>query len=226
MTRQCHVFAALVAFLVMLLVQVQGQGCATTYTLYTMVGTVEIDSSTPITNGPACWQILPQPPNAYQEVTSIDFQLEPNYTLIGTDEIDVWSQWYPMPSDRWLLANWSGAVSPNISPNQTFATPYMTIVYNATFGALSPFTISYAAQTSAYKTKFSVGLFAGTVILLIAPVLCVAFSMCTFRRGFCNKASKNRRLSRKTPLAERLLTGTVAGVGLVLFFLLVGRAFG
>lgn len=188
-----------------------------------MSGSFQLDNATAVADGTMnCWQIFPQSSDHNYVPTSIAIQIEPGYSLNGAT-LQVWKNWYPMSNPRWLLTTVDDCCSANL--NQSWSVPFITISYNGSYSLLAPFTITWSGS-SALKTKYSLGIFEGTVVIIFAPVVVLVFSMFTFRKGRCDSTGKGRRLSRKTPLSERICAGIAAGIGLVFFFLLGLRAFG
>lgn len=216
-------FSALLMTLLSLVLvcSVSAQGCSTLTEMYTMSGTITFSNTSAL--GAHCYRVMPQPKNKAQEVTSISFQLDPTYS-IGQGEINVYSSWFPMPEDRYLVNSYTDCCDPETA--MTVKAPRLTFVFNTTYDSFNTFDIKYVADNTKFRTKFSLGLFQGSIVAICAPIAALLFSYFTFRRGFCDKTGQHRRLSRKTPFAERITTLAVSIFGMLLFLLLTFRVFG
>lgn len=195
--------------------------CNTLVEQYSLSGTVQFANSSGV--GVFCVRLLPQPSSRAMEVKSITLSIDPAYSVPGAD-ITAYSTWFPVEGDRYVVKTWEDCCDSDTTVISK--SPIVTLVFNTSIDGYPTNKITYTSQLAPYRTKFSMGLFQGLVIVICLPILTLLFSMCTFRKGMCDPAGKKRRLSRKTPMAERILTGTAAGIGMIFFFLLTFRVFG
>jgi hypothetical protein len=161
------------------------------------------------------------------EVKAITFQLSQDYNIYD-GAIDIYSSFLPMEGDRYLAATFTGsAIDNGVSDTiQTVKSPIILIVFNTTESFNDAFTIKYSTDGLGTKTKFSMGLFQGAIVAIGTPVAALTFSLFTFRRGICDRTGEGRRLSRKTPVVERIVTTVCSSIGMIFFFLLTLRVFG
>ena len=197
------------------------QSCGTYEEYYGLSGTIEVSNSSG--SGAFCFRIMPQPSNKAMEVKSITFQLDPNYNIY-TGEIDIYSSFLPMDDDRYLAATFTDCCASDTT--QTVKSPIILIVYNTTELIYDGFTIKWSTAGLGTKTKFSMGLFQGAIVAIGTPVAALTFSLFTFRRGICDRTGEGRRLSRKTPIAERIVTTVCTVIAMIFFLLLTLRVFG
>jgi hypothetical protein len=149
--------------------------------------------------------------------------LDPTYAIGLEADITVYSTWFPTDQERYIQKVWTDCCDTEV--DISVKSPIITIVFNNSQFQDTPFYVRFSAQP-ATRTKFSMGFFQGLIVAIGLPIVSLLVSWCTFRRGMCNEAGKARRLSRKTPLAERIMTGIAGGIGLLFFFLLTFRVFG
>ena len=195
--------------------------CTTLTELYSLTGTVQFQNTSG--TGAFCVRIMPQPTSTAMEVKSIQLSIDPAYSITGAD-ITAYSTWFPIEGTLYIVKTWTDCCD---SQTTVIAnSPIITLVFNTSYSSYPTTSVSFVAQTGSYRTKFSMGLFQGLIIAICLPILSLIISLCTFRKGVCNEAGKKRRLSRKTPMAERIATGIAAGIGMLFFFLLTFRVFG
>lgn len=197
-----------------------GQSCSTLVETYQLEGTITFLNTSAL--GAACVRIIPQPSNKAQEVRAINFVLDSDYD-IGINELTYYSTWFPTETERYIAKDYS--LSCCEETNVTVRSPIVVVSFNITNSGFNTFSIRFSASDD-YRTKFSMGLFQGAIVAFGLPILMLTISLCTFRRGLCNEAGKARRLSRKSPLAEKVATFIACGVGMLFFFLLTFRVFG
>lgn len=205
--------------LVSLVALSNAQGCNSLTEMYGLSGEI-IFGNTSL--GAVCVRIIPQPSNKAKEVRVIDVQIDPSFQ-IGDAQLTVYSTWFPTDVERQTVASYTDCCDSNM--HLAIKSPVITVVFNTSNYQDIPFYVRYASRPET-RTKFSMGLFQGVIVAIGLPVVSLLISWCTFRRGMCDKAGKHRRLSRKSPFAERVMTLIFSGVGMLFFFLLTFRVFG
>lgn len=209
----------LALLLVISVATVSAQGCNSLVESYQLAGTAYFSN---LTTGASCVRIIPQPSNKALAVREIYISLDDDY-YIGTNDLVVYSTWFPLAQDRYTVYTFDSCCD---TTEHNISSPVITIAFNATNLQFTSFNIKWVAKTSDTRTKFSMGFFQGLIVSLLLPILMLVISLCTFRRGICNADAKKRRLSRKTPKAEKIATFIACGVGMLFFFLLTFRVFG
>lgn len=196
------------------------QTCTTLTESYELTGTM---SFAPLNSTIAsyCVRLLPQPSNRAQEAKFINLTISSDYN-IGANSLIYYTTWLPIDKDYYKAYDAGECCD---DPTQLIRSPIVLVVFNASDLQWDAFTIKWAASSET-KTKFSMGLFQGTIVAFGLPIATLTFSLCTFRRGLCNEAGKKRRLSRKSPMAEKIATFIACGIGMLFFFLLTFRVFG
>lgn len=206
-------------FLAITVATVSAQGCTSVVESYELTGTATFSNRT---FGSFCLRLIPQPKNLGREVRKIDIVVDEDY-YIGSNEMTIYSTWFPIAKDRYEVHSFDACCD---TTRFTVSSPVVTIALNVTTLQFTSFNIKWATSTSNTRTKFSMGFFQGLILALLLPILMLVISLCTFRKGMCNADAKHRRLSRKSPKAEKIATFIACGVGIVLFFLLTFRVFG
>lgn len=213
-------WAVVVLALVICVSFANAQTCNTLIESYELTGSVSFAPANS-TIAAYCIRLLPQPSNRAREAKFVNLTISSDYD-IGANSLIYYTTWLPIDKEYYIAYDAGECCD---DPTQIVRSPIVLIVFNSTDLQWNPFTIKWAASTET-KTKFAMGLFQGLIVAFGLPILTLTFSLCTFRRGICNEAGKTRRLSRKSPMAEKIATFIACGIGMLFFFLLTFRVFG